>query len=429
MSRKMANIVEKFITSPYMTHTPTPDEIKQWREMPTDRLALLLAKRTDVDAPYVLQQAEGWQKLRTKVPSWAAVDALQYPHRLALEQCSGEAAARAKAEIIGRIATRLRHAGGHEAPLTYADLTGGLGVDFSFIAPRFDRAVYVERQAALCELARHNFPLLGLEQATVVCADGTEYLHSMERTDVVFLDPARRDGAGRKTVLITDCEPDVCNLQTQLLDKARCVVLKLSTMLDIAQTLKELQAVCEVHILSTRGECKDLLVVMSRDAALTAAAPCGPLITAHDDGLSLSFTAQSEAEAQPEWADCVDAYLYEPGAAVLKAGAFKTVAVRYGLKKLHPHSHLYTGPAYLLHFPGRKFKPERVFGFSKADLKQLRTDYPQANLTIRNFPSSVDALRKKLKLREGGTAYIFATTLADGKHVLIVCRKAEKGEE
>ena len=207
------------------------------------------------------------------------------------------------------------------------------------------------------------------------------------------------------------------------------MVLKLSTMLDIAQTLKELQAVCEVHILSTRGECKDLLVVMSRDAALTAAAPCGPLITAHDDGLSLSFTAQSEAEAQPEWADCVDAYLYEPGAAVLKAGAFKTVAVRYGLKKLHPHSHLYTGPEYLPHFPGRKFKPERVFGFSKADLKQLRTDYPQANLTIRNFPSSVDALRKKLKLREGGTAYIFATTLADGKHVLIVCRKAEKGEE
>lgn len=413
-----------------MTPNPTPDEMKQWREMPTDRLALLLAKRTDVDATYVLQQAEGWQRLRHKVPSWAAVDALKYPHRLALEQCSGEAAARAKANIIGRIAARLSHATTDKQAdsLTYADLTGGLGVDFSFIAPLFSRAVYVERQASLCELATHNFPLLGLDHATVVCGDGTEYLRSMERTDVVFLDPARRDGAGRKTVLITDCEPDVCQLQQLLLEKARCVVLKLSTMLDIAQTLKELQAVCEVHILSTRGECKDLLVVMSRDAALTSATPSDPLITAHEDDLSLCFTAQAEAEAQPEWADHCDAYLYEPGAAVLKAGAFKTVAVRYGLKKLHPHSHLYTGPALIADFPGRKFKPEQVFGFSKADVKQLRTDYPQANLTIRNFPSSVDALRKKLKLREGGTAYIFATTLADGKHALIVCRKAEGRE-
>lgn len=403
---------------------------KQWRSAPVDKLALQLAGRNGLDVAYVLRQVEGWQKLRTKVPAWAAVDALEYPHRLALEQCSGEAAARCKAEIIGQIINALREnetALHQNTCLTFADLTGGLGVDFSFIAPMFDEAVYVERQENLCRLARHNFPLLGLRHAEVVCGDGVEYLQTMQPVDVLFLDPARRDGAGRKTVHIEDCEPDVCRLQALLLQKARCVVLKLSTMLDITEAVNALHGVRQVHVVSVGGECKDLLIVMSTDAGELFSATDGPLIVAHEGDVILSFTTVAEAAARPVYAGTCCSYLYEPGAAVMKAGAFRTVAAHYGLQKLHPHSHLYTANEPCTAFPGRAFRVVETFGFSKADLKRLRNVCTQANLTVRNFPASVEALRKKLKLREGGTHYIFATTMADDSHALLLCRKENFG--
>lgn len=423
---------------------------KEWRNVPVDKLALQLAGRADVAADYVLRQVEGWQKLRRKVPAWAAVEGLEYPHRLALEQCSGEAAARCKADIIGQMVKHLREGtptkvavetndgadaemcvrlrptvdeNAPERPLTFTDLTGGLGVDFSFIAPLFDRAVYVERQESLCRLARHNLPLLGLQRAEVVCGDGVEYLQKMNPVDVLFLDPARRDGAGRKTVLIEDCEPDVCRLQELLLRKARCVVLKLSTMLDITGAVGALQGVRRVHVVSVGGECKDLLIVMSAHDGLFPE-NSGPVIVAHEGGESLCFTLADEAAARPVYANACESFLYEPGPAVLKAGAFRTVAQVYGLKKLHPHSHLYTADRRISPFPGRTFRVIGEYGFGKADLKRLRTLCAQANLTVRNFPASVEALRKKLKLREGGEHYIFATTMADGRHAILLCQKA-----
>lgn len=397
---------------------------KAWRDVPVEKLALQLAGRADVDAGYVLRQVEGWQRLRRKVPAWAAVEGLEYPHRLALEQCSGEEAARCKADIIGQIVKRLRDAGNAPvSPLSFADLTGGFGVDFSFIAPLFDEAAYVERQEELCRLARHNFPLLGLRRAEVVCGDGVEYLQKMSPVDVLFLDPARRDGAGRKTVWIEDCEPDVCRLQRILLEKACCVVLKLSTMLDITEAIGALREVRGVHVVSVGGECKDLLIVMSAHDELFPESR-GPVIVAHEGGESLGFTPADEAAAQPVYADVCGGFLYEPGPAVLKAGAFRTVAQVYGLKKLHPHSHLYTADRLVSPFPGRTFRVAGEYGFGKADLKRLRTLCAQANLTVRNFPASVEALRKKLKLREGGAHYIFATTMADGRHALLWCQKA-----
>lgn len=232
--------------------------IQQNRNTPVDRLALQLAGRADMDVPFVLQQVEGWQRLRSKVPSWAAVDGLHYPHRLALEQCSGEPAARHKAQLVERLIPSA------DDRRSMADLTGGLGVDFSFVAPLFAKATYVERQESLVETARHNFPLLGLRHAVTVCADGVDFLRAMEPVDLLFLDPARRDSAGRKTVLIEDCEPDVCALQQLLLEKAAWVVLKLSTMLDIASALRSLRQVSEVHVVSVGGECKDLLLVLRR---------------------------------------------------------------------------------------------------------------------------------------------------------------------
>ena len=387
--------------------------MKEYRNIPVDKLALQLAGRTDIDVAHVLRQVEGWQRLRTKVPAWAAIDELEYPRRLSLEQCSGEPAARYKAEVVRRLLGTLP-----EGPYRMADLTGGLGVDFSFIAPLFDHAVYVERQEELCALARHNFPLLGLPDAEIVCGDGVDYLRRMEPVDLLFLDPARRDAAGRKTVLIEECEPDVCALRDLLLQKAAFVVLKLSPMLDIAGALQALRTVAEVHVVSVGGECKDLLLVLTAE-------PVGdPLVVAREGDVDFVFRQSEESAACPAFAEVCGSYLYEPGAAVLKAGAFKLSAARFGLKKLHPNSHLYTGDVCVDDFPGRRFRVTAVYGFGKKDLKQLKTAVDRANLTVRNFPSSVDALRKKLKLKDGGDIYLFATTLANGEHVLIQSEKA-----
>ena len=381
--------------------------------MPLDRLALMLASRHEEGASYILQQVEGWQRLRHKVPSWAKVDDLEYPPRLALEQCSGEAAAQYKAEVVKSL-----FAADAQMPKCMVDLTGGLGVDFSFVAREFEQAAYVERQENLCQLARHNFKLLGLEHAQVVCADGVEYLKNMTHgVDLIFLDPARRNAAGRKTVLIQDCEPDVCALAQTLLSHARYVVVKLSPMLDIAAAIQALGCVHQVHVVGHGGECKDLLLVLKQGAET-------PRIFVRETEGSFSFTPHHEATATPQFATQVGQYLYEPGAAAMKAGAFKWMGVHYGLKKLHPNSHLYTTDVEgITSFPGRAFKVEQVLGFSKDDVKQLRNLAPKANITVRNFPATVDVLRKKLKIKEGGDLFIFATTMADNQHVMVLCRK------
>ena len=385
----------------------TADFIVRHRTERVAALALALAGRRDIDVPLALRQIEGWQRLRTKAPSWAAVDGLLYPPRLSLEQCSGEAAARYKAGVAARLAP----GGG-----TLIDLTGGLGVDFSFLARRFARAVYVERSAELCRLARHNFPLLGLPGAEVVQADAADYLPGAPRADLVFLDPARRDGSGRKTVLVEDCEPDAAALMPRLRALAPAVLLKLSPMLDWRRAAQSLGGVAEVHAVADGGECKELLMVC-------ADAPGGVEIHVAEEGRRLTFRPDEEAAACPAYADGVGEYLFEPGPAALKAGCFKLLAVRYGLGKLHPNSHLYTGAAPLAGFPGRVFRVTQVADFSKSALRALRQAVPRANLAVRNFPATVAELRRRLRIAEGGDDYLFATTLASGRHVLVAGRK------
>lgn len=385
----------------------------EYRTMSLDKLALELASQKVPDARHILQQVEGWQRLRTKVPTWTDVEGIEFPPRLALEQCSGEAAARYKREVVERLFQGQTARG-------MVDLTGGLGVDFSFIAPLFKEAIYVERQEELCQLAAHNFPLLGLKHAQVVHADGVEYLHTMPPTDLIFIDPARRGKTGKKVVFIEDCEPDVCQLCHLLVSKARYVVVKLSTMLDITASLRSLGCVKEVHVVATGGECKDLLLVLDGTVHNDE---MSPTFFVNEGGTRLQFASDDEQQAIAEYASNVETYLYEPGAAVMKAGAFKYVSQHFGLKKLHPNTHLYTSNSLVKDFPGRCFKVEQTLGFNKKDLKRLATYGKKANITVRNFPSTVDALRKKLHLKEGGDTFLFVTTIADNQHVIIVCKK------
>lgn len=352
-----------------------------------------------------------------KLPTWAAAG-LVCPHRLALEQCSGERTASYK----GEVAARLFPNGGERM----ADLTGGLGVDFSILARHFTHALYVERQGALCETARRNFERLRLTQAEVTEGDGREVLRGMPHTDLIYMDPARRDSAGRKTVRIGDCEPDVKALLPLLWEKTDCVLLKLSPMLDLTLAARELGCVAEAHIVGDGGECKELLLVLRPDAGRYD-------IVCADGTHRFRFRPEEEEAAVAEMADDTGRYLYEPSAALLKAGAFKLTAARYGLRKLHPNTHLYTADHLVDGFPGRCFEVKGVTGFGKRALRDLcRSVEERANLTVRNFPGTVAELRKRLKLREGGDAYWFATTLADGRHVLIDCRKPDlhaRGDE
>lgn len=391
---------------------PNDEYIARHRRDDVNALALSLHSLPHLDADYILRQIEALQRLERKVPEWTQTDGLLYPPRLALEQCSSSFSARYKAAVAARFMPDLSRP-------AFADLTGGMGVDFSFMARPFEQAVYVERQPELVRCARRNFPLLGLPQAEIIEGDGVAHLKQMAPVGMLFLDPARRDGAGRKTVLIEDCRPDVAALLPLLKAKADVVIVKLSPMLDVLRALKTLGGATEVHLVSDGRECKELLLVLS---AADTSDP--PLICAEGD-TTFSFRRSKEAALQPPTATAICRYLYEPGPALMKAGAFSALAAAFDVAALHPNSHLYTSDRLIPDFPGRRFEVLRVAGFKKAEIRGFIGDLPHANLTIRNFPMTVDALRRKLKVKEGGNEYWFATTLAPNTHILLACRKVE----
>ena len=371
-------------------------------------LALQAKKYPQVDMAMAVVQIAGRQIAEAKVPSWHQVEGLLYPKHLSMEQCSSEATAIYKASLV--------------EGETFADLTGGFGIDCSFLSRKFKQADYVERQSELCELAKHNFPLLGLSIG-VHNEDGVEYLKQMQPVDCLFLDPARRDGHGGKTVAISDCEPDVSALEDLLVEKAQTVMIKLSPMLDLSLALKALRFVKEVHIVSVNNECKELLLILQKSKSASEIVIHCEQITGTGEHQHYTFTQEQERTSDCPLATEVGAYLYEPNASILKAGAYRSLTQTYGVKKLHASSHLYTSSCFIEDFPGRRFQVEAVSGFGKKELKDFLQGMEKANLTIRNFPSSVAELRKRLKLKEGGEDYLFATTLADESKVLIKCKK------
>ena len=370
-------------------------------------LALQAKKHPQVDMAMAVVQIAGRQIAEAKVPSWHRTEGLFYPKHLSMEQCSSEVTALYKASLV--------------EGETFADLTGGFGIDCSFLSRRFKKADYVERQAELCELASHNFPLLGL-QIEVHNEDGVEYLKRMQPVDCLFLDPARRDGHGGKTVAISDCEPDVSTLEDLLVEKAKTVMVKLSPMLDLSLALKTLKNVREVHVVSVNNECKELLLILQKQSISSdVSIHCEHIV--NDLHQHFVFTQEQERISDCPLTSQVETYLYEPNASILKAGAYRSLTQSYEVKKLHPSSHLYTSSHFIEDFPGRRFQVEAVSGFGKKELKTFLQGMEKANITIRNFPSSVADLRKRLKLKEGGEDYVFATTLADESKILIKCKK------
>ena len=490
----------------------TLDFIRQHQDDDVRQLAFLGSKYPEVDMPFALDQIRGRKMARVKLPRWASIDGIIYPPHISMEQCSSEQTALYKAELAARllglspsssengeekekesenasnlhlseicefagkgavdsefakneatckkqqILTELKenvnemkekpHEGDFSEETGFVDLTGGFGVDFSYIASRLGvKSMYVERQAHLCEAAKENFGRLGLKNAIVKNEDGIEVLHSFAskkeaaasdslgitedqsqsllKTNLglklIFIDPARRDDAGNKVVSLKDCTPDVTLLQEEMLSKADYVIIKLSPMLDWHRAVSELNCVQEVHIISVNNECKELLLVLS-------ARNMGNLrIYCVNDAQSFvceeSDMESSSVKIAPFTLEEMQ-YLYEPNASLMKAGCFGVLSERYDARMLSKNSHLFVSREPIAVFPGRSFRIIAISSFNKKELKRHLSGITKANIATRNFPLSVAELRKRLKLKDGGETYIFATTLSDESHVLVITEKA-----
>ena len=505
----------------------TLDFIRQHQDDDVRQLAFLGSKYPEVDMPFALDQIRGRKMARVKLPRWASIDGIIYPPHISMEQCSSEQTALYKAELAARLlglspsssengeekekesenASNLHlsencefagkgavdsefakneatcekqqilteseenvneikeepHEGDFSEEIGFVDLTGGFGVDFSYIASRLGvKSMYVERQAHLCEAAKENFGRLGLKNAIVKNGDGIEVLHSFASKKeaaasdslgitedqsqslfktklglkLIFIDPARRDDAGNKVVSLKDCTPDVTLLQEEMLSKADYVIIKLSPMLDWHRAVSELNCVQEVHIISVNNECKELLLVLSARnmGGMEALSADGEVkhsgnlrIYCVNDAQSfvcdeLDIESSSVRIAPPVLEEMQ--YLYEPNASLMKAGCFGVLSERYDARMLSKNSHLFVSREPISVFPGRSFRIIAVSSFNKKELKRHLSGITKANIAIRNFPLSVAELRKRLKLKDGGETYIFATTLSDESHVLVITEKA-----
>lgn len=490
----------------------TLDFIRQHQDDDVRQLAFLGSKYPEVDMPFALDQIRGRKMARVKLPRWANIDGIIYPPHISMEQCSSEQTALYKAELAARLlglspsssengeekekesenASNLHlseicefagkgavdsefakneatckkqqilteskenvneikeepHKGDFSEETGFVDLTGGFGVDFSYIASRLGvKSMYVERQAHLCEAAKENFGRLGLKNAIVKNGDGIEVLHSFAskkeaaasdslgitedqsrsllKTNLglklIFIDPARRDDAGNKVVSLKDCTPDVTLLQEEMLSKADYVIIKLSPMLDWHRAVSELNCVQEVHVISVNNECKELLLVLSARNMGNLRIYCvNDAQSFVCDELDMESSSVKIAPFTLEEMQ----YLYEPNASLMKAGCFSVLSERYGARMLSKNSHLFVSREPIAVFPGRSFRIIAVSSFNKKELKRHLSGITKANIATRNFPLSVAELRKRLKLKDGGETYIFATTLSDESHVLVITEKA-----
>ena len=399
------------------------------------RKLALSAKRTeDLDLSFALDQIAGRQKAKTKLPSWLAIAEkangksadeahfLVFPPHISMEQCSSEQTARYKKRQLDRLLPsfldRDRSRTAH-----FIDVTGGFGVDFSYLAQGFAEAAYVERQEHLCEIARHNFPLLGLPHANVICK---ELESPLELTDlqeaVVFIDPARRDTNGNRTYAIGDCTPNILGFIGELLQRAALVMVKLSPMLDWHQTVEDLNRACEskdavreVHIVSTQNECKELLIVLSERYESALEVHCVNDEETFVFSPNASVAQSSVVASEPQ-------KLYVPNASIMKAGCFMEIENTFGIRQIGKNSHLFVGDS-VSAFPGRVFNILCITTMNKKELKSALAGIDRANISVRNFPLSPEQLRKRLKIKDGGDIYLFATTTDEEEHVIYVTGK------
>ncbi len=381
----------------------TTDDVRQ--------LALRGTKDPQVDLPFALQQIEGRQKAQAKLPEHFAQEEILYPVTQSMEQCSSAITADYKATLI--------------KGTSLADLSGGFGVDTFAFARHFRHCTYIEPQPGLCDIVRHNATVFGLDNIEIRQGTMEEQMGNIGQVDWLYVDPSRRDSHGRRVVTLEACTPDLTQCLPLLHAHARKGVLaKLSPLIDLGGTLRQLPETAEIHVVAVNGECKEVLFLLRFEGK----SPDTPIKIwainfVQGQPRAFAFTLEEEAAAKPVLAANLGTCLYEPNAAILKAGAFKCLATRFGIQKLHPHSHLYTSDTLLPDFPGRTFSIMEQIPFGKRAATAVAAITDRANVAVRNFPLTAEELKAKLKLKDGGDVYLFGTTLSGGDKTLLLCKR------
>jgi 16S rRNA G966 N2-methylase RsmD len=379
-----------------------------------DPLKLLLQSHryTDIDMVLATRQIAARQRLKTKIPTFHDEVRLLYTNQLSLEQASSEVTAKHKATLVG----------GHR----FIDLTGGLGVDFFFMAQQFNDSIYVERQEELCQLAAYNFNILGLKGFTVEHDDALNFINRMPQADVVYIDPHRRNLSGKKTILIADCEPDLTQIQEVILSNCRQLLVKLSPMLDLHKALRDLPGTIQVDIVAVENECKEILFMIQSGMPLSDTTPSIRCFNYLKNGAVQEFRTNDVSDTHSvKYASTTETYFYEPNSAIMKSGNFNSLAERFQLLKMHPNTHLYTSATLHENFPGRIFIVDHCIDFSKQMVRELTTTFSSANISVRNFPMSADELRKRSRLKDGGDVYMFAFRAKNDKLKVAICKKVK----
>lgn len=372
----------------------------------TDIVSVLLKKSAfDTIPPKQLaEQIEAKKKCEFKLPSWYKTKKIYYPNKLNIEQCSSEITAEYKAQIVdGK---------------SLVDLTGGFGVDSFYFSKKIGQVFHCEINENLSKIVAHNFDVLGVRNTEIIPLNGLDYLERSNAVyDWIYLDPSRRSASQRKVFLLSDSTPDIMEHLELLFNKSNNILLKTSPLLDISSGLKQLKNVKEVHIVAVNNEVKELLWVLqggfTNEVRVKTINLKKGLREAYD------FIWSEEKRTSLTFEDPQN-YLYEPNASILKAGAFKLIGKDYKVRKLNLHSHLYTSEE-LVQFPGRSFKIEKVIDYNKKELKKLSDT--KANITVRNFPENVANIRKRFKIKDGGSDYLFFTTINKNKFKVIKCTK------
>lgn len=409
--------------------------IADHRTEPVRDIALHAHPKDGTDLAVALDCIEGWQRARTKLPQWAACDDIIYPPHLAMEQCSSQSTAQYKADLARRLSSGAPH------PTTLIDITGGFGVDFSYMSRVFDHAVYIEQQQHLCELAEHNMRALGIGNTRIMNADAAAILDELPAATLIMADPARRDAHGSRTYAIADCTPDMLTILPKLAGIAPSIIIKLSPMLDWHQAAQDCNrvlgasavhaSVSEIHIVSVHNECKELLLVITRHTTGNDGTQPSPLVTCVDDDTVFSFHPQDATDAREGERERERlqqntlpappnqlAYLYEPNASLMKAGCFDLLMQRFGITQIDSNSHLFVSDKPIDTFPGRSFAIT-AYGPVKHTLQGIN----QANIAVRNYPASVAQVRKRYHIADGGDTFVFLTTMS-GKKTAFVCVKS-----
>jgi hypothetical protein len=381
-----------------------------------NEIILKYLKCKNIDVRLAAEQIAARKIIREKLPAWYENRDLIFPSVLAAEQCSSERTALYKQKFVS-------------VEDTLYDMTGGLGVDAYYFSRKAKHVVYMEQNRDYCDAAVCNFRALEAPNIEIlnVCSVRFFKRHVLPSAfsapkPVLYIDPSRRGYGNKRVYALEDCEPDLTGIWADLQQAGGKIIVKLSPMLDISHAVKQLPGIVEIHVVAVRNDCKEVIAVAEKPANGRIKISCINCLPDKSEQ-TFVFNLDEEKTAAVHFASEVKKYIFEPNVSILKAGAYRSVAERFGMEKLHPGCHLYTSDCLTEQFPGRIFEVSEVHPFNNQTCKKLSASIAKANITVRNFPLSVEELRRRLKIKDGGDAYLFAATLSDNKKALIQCRK------